>query len=102
MRTLFICLISSFLVVASCKKENDYFRKDAEIIGYDIAQCECCGGFMVRMAEGGSARVYRAFTLPESTGINPDSYFPISVEIDYKTVKSDCGNDIEVLRLREK
>ncbi len=95
----FLALVS--LAAISCKKATS-FRKDAEIIGYDASECECCGGYMVRMADGASSKVYLTHSFPKGSGINKDYPFPASVEIDYKMSEGDCDNYIDISRLRHK
>lgn len=101
MNKLILLLCTLALWASSCNKKGNY-REDAQIVGYDLSKCGCCGGFMVRLQSDNSGIFYLAKTLPSDAGINQNSTFPVAVELDYDKDDKNCDKVITVTRLRKK
>jgi hypothetical protein len=102
MNKLLTVLCALVILLASCDKNNNY-RGDAKIIGYDVTECGCCGGYMVKMDDDNTNKYYLAKSLPSNAGINPMSTYPVSVEIDWVKTDGDCDDTfIAIKRIRRK
>ncbi len=86
-----------YLIIAilfSCTQNNEIKNEEttiitskATIMGFDIRQCECCGGYMIKIENEN----YRALSLPENN-LNIEQNFPIEVVIDWELVVDDHEN----------
>jgi hypothetical protein len=101
MNKLILLLSALTIIFVSCNKKSSY-RETAQIIGYDGTMCGCCMGYMIKTSEDKTNTYYLARTLPASAGINPNSTFPINVEIDYEKNDKNCEKVITVTRLNRK
>ena len=86
--------------IASCSMDEDEFRSDGTITGYDIRECSCCGGFFIEIDNV----TYRFLDLPNNSTLNPDNpTFPIYVKLDWTKDANAClGDEIIVSRIEKR
>ena len=63
------------------------------ITGVDMRLCPCCGGFMINFNENGEPYedVFKlAYELPEESGIDFESEFPIKAWINWEPAGTPC------------
>ena len=96
-----ICLI----MVSSCQKTNENAGlSDAIITGYDLRACACCGGLMVTFSTDTtrySGTFYLVNQLPNNSGIDNNTKFPLDVKISWKFSTRECGSTkfVDVLKI---
>ena len=88
------------LSIASCSLEEDEFRSNGTITGYDTRECSCCGGFYIDI----NNITYRFYDLPKNSRLNLDNpTFPIYVKLDWTKDANAClGDEIIVSRIEER
>jgi hypothetical protein len=106
--SLFIIEIISLLILTCCQKSVDNnVMKDAIITGYDIRLCPCCGGLMVTFNNNPipySGEFYLVNDLPNKSGIDNNTKFPLYVRITWRYNIKICGGTkfIDILELEIK
>jgi len=96
-----ICIVVFLLFVAlSCSLEEDEFRSNGVITGYDTRECVCCGGYFIEIANS----AYRFYDIPNGSRLNLDNpTFPIYVKLDWQKDPNAClGDEIIVPRIEER
>ena len=88
------------LSIASCSSEEDEFRSNGTITGYDVRECSCCGGFYIEIDN----TTYRFYDLPKNSRLNLDNpTFPIYVKLDWNKDANAClGDEIIVSRIEKR
>jgi hypothetical protein len=79
--------------IISCKKDEEYMS-DAEIIGWDVKMCPCCGGLEItidNIPNPVANTYYLVNQLPSNFSIGDNPKFPIAVKIDWKIDSIHCG-----------
>lgn len=96
------------LILTDCNKtvEPRTFV-DAIITGYDVRACVCCGGLMVNFNNDPipySGEFYLINELPDNTGIDTNTKFPLYVRIIWEFNTRICGStkfvDIKKLEIK--
>jgi hypothetical protein len=96
MKTIRIILL--VFIMMACTKENDNYRSQGEITGYDVTMCACCGGLIIIIDE---VR-YLIDSLPDNSEINKVETYPISVKLDWQLIRQGCPNNrISVQRIKK-
>lgn len=99
---LYIILAAFTFTIFSCKKELPYMS-DAEIIGFDVKTCPCCGGTEIvidNVANPNGNPYFLIGSLPASFSLGENPRFPIPVKIDWKIDRLHCfGNYVDILRI---
>jgi hypothetical protein len=91
-------IILLVFIMLACSKENDNYRSNGVIIGYDISMCACCGGLIIIIDE---VR-YLIDSLPVDSGIDKAATYPFSVKLDWQLIKQGCPNNrISVQRIKK-
>jgi hypothetical protein len=94
-------LIIILVAVASCRK--DTYMSNAEIIGYDVRECPCCGGIEMTIdnvspPQGGS--FFLVSHMPSYYTIDSNATFPILVKINYVIDTTGCyGNFVSITKI---
>jgi hypothetical protein len=81
------------LIVASCKKEKP-FESNAELTGYDLRMCPCCGGLEIKIdniANPSGSGIFLVDSLPKSFILGNNPQFPIAVKVDYTIDSIYCA-----------
>ncbi len=91
---MLFALIITLLAIASCRKNT--YMSNAEIIGYDLRECPCCGGIEmtidnVNPPHGGS--FFLVSSMPSYYKVNIDDTFPVLVKINYSIDTTGCYGD---------
>ncbi len=82
MKKLVVLFFCGLLAVFGCTKDSPQNEADAEITGFDMRLCACCGGWWIRVGNDTA----RAATLPDNFGDNIDAAdLPMAVKIVYDT-----------------
>jgi hypothetical protein len=64
-----------------CQKETDKYKSRGTILGPDLRDCVCCGGWYINI----DTAEYEFDMLPENTNIDlAKDEFPISVKLDWQ------------------
>lgn len=88
---IFLSFLFISLLLFSCKKEKP-FESNAELTGYDMRMCQCCGGLQITIDNAPSA--YGFFLVgefPKDFVLGNNPQFPILVRVDYKIDTIRCG-----------
>ncbi|MEO8415283.1 MAG: hypothetical protein ABI472_16610 [Ginsengibacter sp.] len=104
-RLIAIILTLFFSGSNSCQKEvsqEDPYRSEAIITGYDFRACVCCGGLMITF--DGEPKPYTGvFRLIGNSaadiGISLTDTFPINVKVDWKEDTSNYCNHMLITRI---
>ena len=100
LRKMFIAVIL-LLSVFSCSLQEDEngFRSNGVITGFDSRECSCCGGYFIEIQDS----TYRFYDVPDGSRIDlEDPNFPINVKLDWQKDPEVClGDEIIVLRIEE-
>ncbi|OUS02370.1 hypothetical protein A9Q86_03750 [Flavobacteriales bacterium 33_180_T64] len=89
-----------FGLLSSCKSNDDTeleleFESTAIILGFDIALCPCCGGWIINIDEQESDN--RFSELPQDSNIDlENAIFPISVKLNWSESDAFCGIGIVI------
>ncbi|MBZ5856818.1 hypothetical protein [Flavihumibacter profundi] len=101
-----LILILAISAITSCKKEKPYqYKNTAQIIGYDLRDCPCCGGYQVTIdnvpnPNGNSFFLAGEFPSNFSLGTNPA--FPVAVKMDWEVLTTTCfGNYIKISKIEK-
>ena len=88
------------LSIASCSLEEDEYRSNGTITGYDTRECSCCGGFYIEIDNA----TYRFYDLPKNSELNLENpTFPIYIKLDWtKDVNACLGDEIIVSRIEKR
>ena len=81
-----IFMLSFFICFSGCEKNKDKikFESTGIILGADLAECICCGGYIIEI--DGDDGHYRFETLPENSTIDLETAtFPLSVKLNWHT-----------------
>lgn len=99
MRTTIFLFLISVLVILSCEKVK--YENTGTIIGPDLADCVCCGGYFIEI-EGTRYRFEKG-NLPGSFTFNEDQ-LPLQVELNWELKIDSCGtfNWIEISEITRK
>ena len=98
------------LLITACKK-NECIKNvkpkliDGIITGVDMRECVCCGGLMITFSNDPkpySATFNTINKMPENTGINEQSKFPIYVSVKYTNSPNNCGNSVDISYLEKR
>ena len=100
---LFVSLITGF----SCRKyscdSHSNFKTNAEIVGFDMTKCSCCGGYeftINNMTPPNGGNYFLAQTLPPDFQIDMNGPFPVAVKMDYEIISPTvCNTFIKVNRI---
>jgi hypothetical protein len=98
MKLLLVIAIILLAGTSFCHKESDKYESQGVILGPDLRDCVCCGGWYILI----DTTEYEFDSLPESSGIDLiNEHFPLSVKIDWKkNDRSACPfNRIDILRI---
>ena len=98
-----IIILSTLLIslsISSCSLEEDEFRSNGTITGYDVRECSCCGGFYIEIDNA----TYRFYDLPKNSKLNLENpTFPIYVKLDWTKDADAClGDEIIVSRIEKR
>lgn len=90
-------LLGIFLLLPACCDDDNYACSDTgAILGADLRECACCGGWFIEIGDD----TLRAQTLPEEfvNFLNiSDLNFPLPVRLDWEPDTTPClGDEIEV------
>ncbi len=85
MKTRFIILIFSALLVLSCEK--DTYQSTGTITGPDMRMCVCCGGYFLDM--DGTQYLFEKSELPAGFAFNDDE-LPLKIELNWKLNTGGC------------
>jgi hypothetical protein len=67
--------------IAMCSKETERFGSKGIILGPDLRDCVCCGGWYIRI----DSSEYEFDSIPEESGIDlQKESFPLNVRLDWK------------------
>ena len=75
---------------------------DAEIIGWDMKMCPCCGGLEITIdnIQPNGYSYFLVNQLPPNFSLGDHPQFPIAVKIDWKVDPLHCfGNHIDIIRI---
>ncbi len=76
---------------------------NAEIIGFDMKMCPCCGGIEITIdnVSNPNGRAYFLVDrLPADFNLGDNPKFPIAVKIDWKIDTTHClGNYIDITKI---
>jgi hypothetical protein len=76
---ILISVISAGFIL--CHREHDEFRSVGIILGPDIRDCVCCGGWYIEI----DTTEYEFDTLPENSPIDLEKEtFPLRVKLDWQ------------------
>ena len=98
-----LIILSALLIslsISSCSPEEDEFRSNGTITGYDTRECSCCGGFYIEIDNV----TYRFYDLPSNSSLNLENpTFPIYVKLDWTKDTNAClGDEIIVSRIEKR
>ncbi|XZF14182.1 hypothetical protein ACTHGU_20580 [Chitinophagaceae bacterium MMS25-I14] len=85
-----IIAILTILVFAGCHKNDNKISK-ATLLGYDLSNCACCGGLIMKFDDNNT--YFRVSHLPQSSSINEGTQFPVKVFIEWKPDSNACGKN---------
>lgn len=78
-RLIIILLLISGLSL--CTKESDNYKSLGIILGPDVRDCACCGGWYIKI----DTTEYEFDTLPDNTNIDlQKEIFPLNVKLDWQ------------------
>ena len=99
MKTRFIILIFSALLVLSCEK--DTYQSTGTITGPDLRMCVCCGGYFLDM--DGTLYLFEQSELPDGFTFTDDE-LPLKVELNWKPKTGGCSgfNRIVISKIKVK
>ena len=64
-----------------CQRETDNYKSKGTIIGPDLRDCACCGGWYIKI----DTTEYEFDSLPKNTNIDLQrETFPINVKLDWQ------------------
>ena len=64
-----------------CQKETENYKSKGAILGPDLRDCMCCGGWYIKI----DTTEYEFDSLPENTNIDlQKDIFPINVKLDWQ------------------
>ena len=90
---LIMFVLFAFVAISSCK-DGDDFQSTGLIIGPDVRDCICCGGFVIEIEDS----TYNFDALPGSSPIDLENEtFPVKVKLDW-THERLCG-DIQYISI---
>lgn len=95
------------LMITNCQKNNENnVMTDAIVTGYDLRACACCGGLMVTFSNDTtrySGAFYLVDELPNNSGIDNNTKFPLYVKINWKFSRV-CGSTkfVDILKIEIK
>ena len=76
---------------------------NAEIIGYDVKKCACCGGTEITIdntANPNGNAYFLVGQLPVDFTLGNNPKFPLAVKIDWKIDTAHCaGNFVDITRI---
>ena len=93
------------LTVISCRKalSGQAHLSNAEIIGFDMTKCVCCGGYEItidNVANPDRHPYFLALTLPPGFDLGSNPTYPVAVKIDWQISTNSCfGNIINVSKI---
>ncbi len=99
----FILISLMFYLISGCEDNTTsnpgLYKTEALIIGYDMRECMCCGGWFIDIDDS----TYRFWELPKDCEINFEKdTLPLAVKLDWKKSETPClGDEIVVLRLKK-
>lgn len=97
------CIVFTFFLglawLIGCSEDEITFNDQGLITGIDARLCACCGGWFVEIGDS----TYRFQELPLSSNIAlEENLFPISVQLNWRSVDEPClGDEIVVLSIEE-
>lgn len=99
MKKIFVLSIVLLMFGLSCSMEEEEFKSNGIITGFDIRECSCCGGYFIEIERN----TYRFYELPKNSNLNLENpHFPISVRLDWIPDPNAClGDEIIVQRIVE-
>jgi hypothetical protein len=94
-----IILLWSFTIF-SCSTEVDEFMNEGTIIGQDVRECACCGGYFIDI----NKNRFRFYELPDNSNFDLENpAFPIYVKLDWAMHTNLClGDEIIISRIEIK
>ena len=87
MKTMLL-FFAGLLLLSCTVKKDQYYQASGTITGYDLTQCACCGGYLMKI--DGSDSIYRFYHFPKGTNVD-STQFPVKVKFNYLKTSS-CGN----------
>lgn len=96
----FIFILFSILGLSLCHKETDHYQSEGSILGPDLRDCACCGGWIIRI----DSAEYEFEYLPDHSNIDlQKEIFPVQVRLDWKLAdKPVCPlNKIVIFRIKK-
>lgn len=97
-RSYFMYFIIATMTLWSCSKEDSVI---ASVEGYDLRLCGCCGGLLVKPADG-NGDIYQWHQKNGNFGVSIDDTFPLKVRIKYHHLAQSCvasDGEIEITAL---
>ncbi|MBI5323807.1 MAG: hypothetical protein HZB41_00750 [Ignavibacteriae bacterium] len=96
MKIITFLLLSFFLYLSSCSDttntNSNYTESNGVIIGYDYAECACCGGWFVDMNKD----TLRIWNMPvEFNKILGEKELPVNMKLSWKKMTEGCGTSMK-------
>jgi len=102
---LVFVVAATIFTTLSCRKDNPYMS-NAEITGWDLRLCVCCGGITVTIDNVPNPNGYAFFLtgdLPAGFSLGDHPQFPIAVKIDWAIDTAHCsGKYIIISRIKRR
>lgn len=97
-----LCLVLVIAGAVGCGKD-DGDLVSATIEGYDLRECACCGGLLVKPGDM-PGDVYQWYQKNGDLGVTYDDKFPMNVKIKYHHLAQTCvasDGEIEITELKK-
>ena len=92
----YLIILTTLLVISAttgCRKANTYMT-NAEVTGYDLRMCACCGGLWIRLDNDSAP--YDLSNTPASIGITDSTTFPLLLRVNWVPDTLHCGRYIRI------
>jgi len=90
----------------SCKKNEPAYMNNAQITGYDLRLCVCCGGYVVtidNVPNPNGSTFFLAGQFPSNFVLDANPTYPVAIKLDWQTDTAKCyGNYIKILRIAKR
>ena len=98
MKSIIFFFLSLTFITLSCSNSSNtddgYINSDAQIIGYDLRMCACCGGWLTDIEHD----TLRIWEMPKDfEKLLNEKQLPVPVKLNWKKKTDSCGaamNDI--------
>jgi hypothetical protein len=103
---LFIAVVAMSTFI-SCKKINEPpYMNNAEIIGYDLRLCVCCGGYIVtidNVSNPNGSAFFLVGQFPSNFVLDANPTYPVAIKLDWEVDTAKCySNYIKILRIAKR